>query len=269
MIVYFKTWTKWQVFTCLILMALIATDFVQAVLVTLYENSVNRSVWEIYIPQIKIWIIVLYWSILIGIPIVGLVIRINRDCLPKMNIDKFYIVMLIIATLLIIYTVPYNVFAVITFLYLGYILLDKKVKFSVIGNNWFWILLLLAVMLVGVIVSMLVFFEASNINLFSMEQSLRRFVLEIIPITIYEEVVYRGMLQMVLKDLGTGDFAAFTVQALLFWMKHINYLFASPISFWLFIPILSLILGYVVYRSKSLTLSTFLHILYNFFAFYF
>lgn len=70
---------------------------------------------------------------------------------------------------------------------------------------------------------------------------------------------------MFLKDLGLSDSKAFYIQAFLFSIKHINYLF-SPLTFWVIVPILSLTLGYIVLRSKSLTPSTFVHVLYNAFV---
>lgn len=68
---------------------------------------------------------------------------------------------------------------------------------------------------------------------------------------------------MFLKDLGLNESRIFYIQALVFWISHINYLFESPIFFWIILPIVSLTYGYVVYRSKSLTPSTIAHILYN------
>ena len=71
---------------------------------------------------------------------------------------------------------------------------------------------------------------------------------------------------MFLKDLGLSDSKAIFLQAFIFGAKHINYLFSSPFSFWLAIPLLGLILGIIVFRTKSLTVSTFVHLLYNIFA---
>jgi membrane protease YdiL (CAAX protease family) len=94
-------------------------------------------------------------------------------------------------------------------------------------------------------------------------KSLRHFLLEIIPFSIIEEAVFRGMLYMFLVDLGVSQNKTFWIQAFVFWISHINYIISSPVNFWLTIPILSLLLGYLAHRSRSLTPSAIAHILYN------
>jgi membrane protease YdiL (CAAX protease family) len=260
-----KTWTKQQALTHTILLILLIADFSQSLLVLIYDDLLSPSVREIYIDQFKFWIISLYWFILLGIPLIVLVIRLNRDQLQKLNMDRLYVVMLITAGLIGLYVLPYNCFAIIAVIYVVYIVLDHKVKFGVFDSNTLRMILSVVGIFAGIM-----FFITSLSNTIRIdpnaEQSLRAFLLESIPNSIYEEAVYRGMLYMFLKDLGMSEVKVICAQALLFWIKHINYLFASPVTFWIVLPILGLLLGYIVFRSKSLTPSTIAHVLYNAFA---
>ena len=260
-----KTWPKQQVLTHTILLMLLFVDFSQSLLVLIHDDLLNVSVKEVYIEQFKFWIICLYWFMLLGIPLIILVIRLNRDQLQKLNIDKFYIVMLIIAGLLGLYTLPFNCFAVIAVIYAGYILSDNKVQFGVFDFNTLRMILVVAGAFAGIMFCTISLVSSIRIDP-NAGQSLRHFLLENIPNSIYEEAIYRGMLYMFLKDLGLSESKVLYVQAFIFWIKHINYLFAAPLSFWLFIPILGLTLGHITFRSKSLTPSIFAHVLYNAFA---
>jgi len=65
------------------------------------------------------------------------------------------------------------------------------------------------------------------------------------------------------KDLKWGDTRIFLFTSFLFWISHINYLLDNPFNFWIFIPAVSLLLGYIVLRSKSITPSILAHVFIN------
>jgi membrane protease YdiL (CAAX protease family) len=82
---------------------------------------------------------------------------------------------------------------------------------------------------------------------------------------IFEEVLFRGALWAYVRDLGLSERAAFYIVAILFWVSHYEYLsLSSPYFFWIAVPILSILLGLISWRSKSLTRSTISHFLFNF-----
>ncbi len=83
-----------------------------------------------------------------------------------------------------------------------------------------------------------------------------------LPLVIFEEVIYRGMLWAFLKNLNLKDNLIILAQALLFWMAHIDSI-SKPATFWLLLPTSSILLGLVVWRSKSITFSTVVHSLHN------
>ena len=83
------------------------------------------------------------------------------------------------------------------------------------------------------------------------------------PFVVIEEVIFRGLLWMFLKFLSWTDPKIIILQAVLFWLSHTYYMFANPILFWIIIPIVSILLGIMVWRYKSITSSTIAHILFN------
>jgi membrane protease YdiL (CAAX protease family) len=78
---------------------------------------------------------------------------------------------------------------------------------------------------------------------------------------LYEEILFRGVLWMILRDRGYSETKILVVQAALFWLAHLNLISRS--SFWVILPLFSLWLGFLVLRSKSLTPSTWVHFIYN------
>ncbi len=83
------------------------------------------------------------------------------------------------------------------------------------------------------------------------------------PNAVVEEVVFRGLLWMSLRSRGWSDGPILGLQATLFWLAHIQYLFTDPVGFWVIVPILSLALGIITWRTRSLTASTVAHLCMN------
>ena len=259
-----KTWTKNQIITHSILLILLVVDFSHSLLILIYDDLLSPSVKDIYADRIEFWIIMLYGLILIGsFPIITLVIKLNQLQLEKLNIDKFFVVMLTTSGLIGLYSLPYNCLAGIALIYTVYILFDNKIRFGVADRHALRKFLLIVSVSTAILVFIVSFFANTKIDLLNTEKSVRHFLLEAIPNSIHEEVVYRGMLYMFLRDLGMSESKTFYTQAVLFWISHINYLIESAVGFWITLPILSLILGYIAYRSKSITPSAIVHILYN------
>lgn len=74
-----------------------------------------------------------------------------------------------------------------------------------------------------------------------------------------EEPFFRGFLWGALEQAGFKPLACFLVQGLLFWVAHFYYLTALPISFWLIVPLGSVLLGLLVWRSRSISTSMIAH----------
>lgn len=202
-------------------------------------------------------------------PVIIFILKLNRDRLQEMNIDRFYVFMLVTAGLIPLYKspniFPFNFFAVISFIaliYAVYILFDNTAKFSIVDRNSFLKTLLIIGTLAGIIFWINGLIDTVRTGLPNMKLS-ETFVFQQIPGLIYEEAMYRGVLYMFLMDLGVSKSKAFFIQAFWFSGKHINLLLAFPFFYWIIFPILGLTFGYIVMRSKSLTLSAFAHLLYS------
>ena len=83
-----------------------------------------------------------------------------------------------------------------------------------------------------------------------------------LPLVIVEEVVYRGILWMFLKGLNFSDFKVVILQAILFWFSHVDS-YSDAVFFFIIIPIISVLLGVIVWRSKSIAPSVIAHVLFN------
>lgn len=258
-----KTWTKRQYLTYILLFALILVDFSRELFILIVRDLLDPAIRQNYDEQLRTLEPILYAIQVLGsFPILVLVLTLNRDRLQEMNIDRFYVVLLIISGLFTLYAYKYEFLAVIALIYAVYILFSDKVRFGVIDFNGLRVMLLVVGVFVGVQFCMYSFSDVINISPPSSEL-LDRFLFRIIPGSIYEEAMYRGVLYMFLMDVGVGKSKAFYIQAFLFSFKHISYLLENPFFFWITLPIVSLIYGYIAMRSKSLTPSTLVHLLYN------
>lgn len=85
------------------------------------------------------------------------------------------------------------------------------------------------------------------------------------PFILVEEVIFRGLLWLFLINLGWQELKIIILQAILFWISHVYHMFTFPFLFWVIIPIISILFGIFVWKSRSLTPSTMAHILFNFY----
>lgn len=76
---------------------------------------------------------------------------------------------------------------------------------------------------------------------------------------ILEEPFFRGILWGALKKLRWKEGWIFITQALLFWIGHIYYIGTYPYSFWIVVPLASLVLGMLAWRSRSIATSMIAH----------
>lgn len=86
---------------------------------------------------------------------------------------------------------------------------------------------------------------------------------------IIEEPLFRGFLWGVLRKAGWKEVWVWLSQAFLFWIGHIYYLRDAPVSFWLIVPSGALILGLLVWRTRSISASMAAHAAVNSTSLYF
>jgi membrane protease YdiL (CAAX protease family) len=92
-----------------------------------------------------------------------------------------------------------------------------------------------------------------------MAEPLRGFFYQLGYAAVTEEPLFRGFLWGYLHKAGWKTVWIWLFQAGLFMLGHIYYIIKYPISFWLVVPIDALILGALVWRSKTISSSLAAH----------
>ena len=196
-----------------------------------------------------------------AIIVLTFIILLNRENLQILNIDFIFILLLLFSGIMIF--LQYNdslmgwLSGAATILLL-YTLLAGGLKLSRPNPNalrislWVIGLFTLCILLLG-----------NRLNISVVSQSMHYFYFDAFPNSVYEEIIYRGILWMFLLNLGLNGKKVLFIQAILFWVSHINYVIFDPLDFWVIVPISGFLFGFMVLRSKSLTPSTLTHILLN------
>jgi len=191
----------------------------------------------------------------------SVVIIANHNNLDRLNIDKSFLVLYAIAGIMFgrYYFWPVGWLA---FLFVGliiYMLLKNK-----FNNHEKQIRPNHAKIVIILIVAFCIYwlYVIRFIGIPAIDQYIALFLMRS-PFWVIEEVIIRGLLWMELEAFGWRHLRIVLVQALLFWILHIQYMLSDPFLFWLQIPILGVFLGILVWRYKSISLSSAAHILFN------
>lgn len=190
----------------------------------------------------------------------GVLILLYRGNLRKINIDRGFLVLFIIGGILfgISYFLPAGWIGLLISGYITYMLLKNKFEFKNDTRPSFQqvtIILFVAFILYW-------FFMITFIGVPLIDKYVSFFLIQF-PVWLVEEVVFRGLLWMCMEELGLHDLMIIFVQALIFGLFHIYYMFSNPLLFWLLIPTASIVMGILVSRYKSITPSSILHTLFN------
>lgn len=92
---------------------------------------------------------------------------------------------------------------------------------------------------------------------------IRGFVLQLGNAAVIEEPLFRGFLWGFLRSLKWKEFWIWVFQALLFMVGHLYYFGVANYSFWIVVPLCALVLGLLVWRSRSIGTSMIAHGLIN------
>jgi len=210
-----------------------------------------------------------YWYGGIVYILIAAIIWLNRHKLPLLNIDRPFIFFLIIGGLFYMFhiTPDIGIFVGVATVFIfwayknNHLVLKNETKYppEIIP------LILTSVLLV--LLPDLLFNPAfkNSINFQSVFAILAStFQTELILIA-FEEVIFRGVLWEYLCGLGVKERNVFFIQAFLFWIAHNRFILVghSYFYFWVTTPLISLLLGLIAWRSKSLTPSTTTHFLLN------
>jgi membrane protease YdiL (CAAX protease family) len=197
------------------------------------------------------------------------IVWLNRHRLTALNIDRPFIVALLLSgvfyVIYLIQSVGIFVGIAVGLIYWAYQNNQLVFKNPVPGSKGTGLLILLTVVLA--LVPVLLVRPKINTPLdfqIFITTFLAILVTQLATI-IFEEVLFRGALWAYIRNLGISEQVAFYIVAILFWVSHYEYLsLSSPYFFWIALPILSILLGLISWRSKSITQSTIGHFLFNF-----
>jgi membrane protease YdiL (CAAX protease family) len=78
-------------------------------------------------------------------------------------------------------------------------------------------------------------------------------------VAVSEEPFFRGFLWGYLKELRWKDWWIWLFQAGLFMLAHLYYINPYPVSFWVIVPVCSLVLGWLAWRSRTIASSIVAH----------
>ena len=227
----------------------------------------DLAIW-IFGANVPDW--VLYWYNSIAYILTAIIVWLNRHRLAVLNIDRSFMAALILGGVLYaLRTTPNNV-GILVGITAGLIFWAYMNNQFVFSNpvpypkgTGLLILLLVLLALAPSLVSKLILRTTLNLPVFV--TTFLGYLQYALAVIIFEEVIFRGALSAYLKSLGLSDRANFNVQVFLFWIAHHRYLLLNhQFFFWFSIPCGAILLGLLAWRSKSLTLSTIGHFLFNF-----
>jgi membrane protease YdiL (CAAX protease family) len=148
-----------------------------------------------------------------------------------------------------------------------YILFNREIKFSLAEQSAHKLILFTVGGFIFLIAAVLTTIFIDDINLLAVRQEINSLIIEEAPIVLFQEAIFRGILFMYLKDINLNDSKVLFVTTILFWVTHIHYWTEeTAIGFWIVIPAVGLLFGYVAMRSKSIAISSIVHALYNTFS---
>jgi hypothetical protein len=196
------------------------------------------------------------WSIIF----VEILIIINRFHLKRMNIDDWFLFILIIcgSAYCLNNFFPTGWLSALLLIPMPYIFIKKSNEFGEDTHPFFERILLLLVIIF--LVSLIIFrhtYGNSNVR-GVLILSINEF-----PFIVTEEVLFRGALWMIAAKLRISGFVFLLLQSILFWIFHTYYMFQDPIFFWIIIPCGGIVLGYIAWKARSITLSTITHLAIN------
>jgi hypothetical protein len=259
-----KTLTKQQAFTYVCLFALLASRILVADItlnfLQLFHAPALPESWSLGIRSVQDWTYTLFfnWSFIL----IGILIIVNRNDLQSLNIDGPFAAIFAAGSLTYwaYYRWPSGWIALL--MLVPMYILNKKREFRFakpepIANR---------IGIILVIVFFLSFLFTKNPLTIKRILSVTHFIVTQVPGMLVAEIIFRGLLWKFLTDLNWSAPKIIGLQAFLFWLSLSRFMFTNPIIFWIIFPIISVLLGIIVWRSKSISGSLFALLFYGFFS---
>jgi membrane protease YdiL (CAAX protease family) len=233
-------------------------------LVRLIDNYL--AVW-IFGEDTPIWF--QHWYAGIAFILTATIVWLNRHRLAALNIDRPFIVALIIGGVLYTFYLRYGV-GIFVGIAIGLIFLAYQTNQLVLSNPVSFskatgLLMFLTVLLPLVPVLFIGPTLKSTLDTNAFTTTLQQILITDLAAITFEEVLFRGALWAYIISFGLSARTAFYTTAVFYWISHHRLLaLSTPYSFWVSLPIQAILLGIMTWRSKSLTPSTISHFLFNF-----
>lgn len=211
-----------------------------------------------------------YWYNGIAYILTAIIVWLNRHRLATLNIDRPFIVALMIGGFLYVFhETPYNIGALVGItagmFYWAYINHQFVFKKPAPYPKGTVLLILLSILLALAPVEIFQPTFKTPLSFQSFAVTLMGTLQIGLMLNVFEEVIFRGALWAYLRSLGLSEQIAFSVQAVLFWIAHHrDRLDGGEYFFWIAVPCMAILLGILAWRSKSLTPSLAAHFLFNF-----
>jgi membrane protease YdiL (CAAX protease family) len=197
------------------------------------------------------------------------IVGLNRHRLAFLNIDRPFVIALMIGGFLYLFYLPLDMGLPVVAA-AGFLLWSYQQNHFVLENTSEYPSGTVPLIFISVFIALLpiVLFNPAikeSINLQLILASVMSTFQEQLALIAFEEVIFRGALWAYLRQLGLNEPTIFITQAFLFWVAHSRFILVehATYSFWVATPLISLLLGLIAWRAKSLTPSTIAHFLFN------
>jgi membrane protease YdiL (CAAX protease family) len=189
----------------------------------------------------------------LGYILYSIVIWFNKDNLDWLKIDSNFVIISIIVGAIITFSLPiiFGIPMGLVTLFNYRTCLSGELKFQNVPKKWWYVLTLIAVSLLPPAFG--IWWSGSRITFPGYAEILQVAINNNFQQAFFEEFVFRGMVWMFLIHFNLKDKPIIFLQALLFWLFHHFYISSRPITFWIYLPIQSIIYGIIVSRTKSIT----------------
>jgi hypothetical protein len=193
--------------------------------------------------------------------LISVVIWLNRNNLQLINIDRNFIVIFVIVGAVNSFILPmaFGVFLLLPTFINFWLFISNKLKFEYFPLNIRQISFFIFIILIPLFIRLL----RTSATLPDDKTFIEAIFTANLPLVVFEEVIFRGLLWMFLVKEGFKEYQIILIQGILFWFSHLYYFKSDPITFWFWLPLISIMLGIIVRRSKTISPSTIGHYSYN------
>lgn len=199
----------------------------------------------------------------------GILLCRNISNLHQYHVSVVALVIFLVSPILSIISNPSDLSALVRIamavVFAAYFIRNRK-RITAVKNDKKSVLFNMLIVLVSVLATTLLFaylrgFSGTE-SAYSPSMLMNGLLFQLSFAAVMEEPLFRGFLWGGFRELGLSNGLVCVLQAGLFWLAHIYY-YNTGINFWLIIPIGSIVLGLVVWKTKSITNSMVTHAFMN------